>query len=89
MTKYILLDIVSYNMKKKDEYTKYKLKQFSMQDKLAYDKDVVLDFGKDKIKSKFVSITKTNDTNKIFCIDTKSFTCIIQPLEFYNRKDEE
>lgn len=85
MTKYILLDIVSYNVRKKNEYDKYRLKEFTMQNRLLINENVELDFGKDKIKSKLVSVVKDSDTLKTFVLDTKSFTAIIQVAKYYNQ----
>ena len=83
MREYIILDIVSYNTKKKNEYDKYKLKEFQMNDHLSIGKDVILIFKDDKIKAKFESIIKEDDTNKIFCLSTNKFTSLIQVKKYY------
>lgn len=83
LREYILLDIQSYSLKKKDEYDKYKLKEFQMDDHLSVGKDVELIFKNDKIKAKFESIIKEDDTNKIFCFSTNKFTSLIQVKKYY------
>lgn len=83
MREYILLDIQSYSLKKKNEYDKYKLKEFQMNDHLSIGKDIILIFKDDKIKAKFESIIKEDDTNKIFCLSTNKFTSLIQVKKYY------
>ena len=89
MREYIILDIVSYNTKKKNEYDKYKLKEFQMNDHLSIGKDVILIFKNDKIKAKFESIIKEDDTNKIFCLSTNKFTSLIQVKKYYKNVTNE
>ena len=62
------------------KYDKYLNKNFKMNDKLVVGKDVVLDFGNERLKVKLESIYKTNDTEKEFCISTSKFCAIIKAI---------
>lgn len=83
MRDYILLDIQSYSLKKKNEYDKYKMKKFQMNDKLYVGKDIVLDFKDSKLKVKLESIEKIDDTNKVFFLNTNKFCASIQVADYY------
>lgn len=85
MRDYILLDIQSYSLKKKNEYDKYKMKKFQMNDKLYVGKDIILDFKDSKLKVKLESIEKTDDTNKVFFLNTNKFCASIQVAKYYNQ----
>ena len=50
MHEYIVKEISSYNLKKPTLYDKYLNKNFKMNDKLIVGKDVVLDFGNERLK---------------------------------------
>ena len=78
MHEYIVKEISSYNLKKPTLYDKYLNKNFKMNDRLIVGKDVVLDFGNERLKVKLESIYKTNDTEKEFCISTSKFCAIIK-----------
>ena len=80
MHEYIVKEISSYNLKKPALYDKYLNKNFKMNDKLIVGKDVVLDFGNERLKVKLESIYKTNDTEKEFCISTSKFCAIIKAI---------
>ena len=80
MHEYIVKEISSYNLKKPTLYDKYLNKNFKMNDKLIVGKDVVLDFGNERLKVKLESIYKTNDTEKEFCISTSKFCAIIKVI---------
>ena len=80
MHEYIVKEISSYNLKKPTLYDKYLNKNFKMNDKLIVGKDVVLDFGNERLKVKLESIYKTNDTGKEFCISTSKFRAKIKAI---------
>ena len=80
MHEYIVKEISSYNLKKPTLYDKYLNKNFKMNDKLVVGKDIVLDFGNERLKVKLESIYKTNDTEKEFCISTSKFCAIIKAI---------
>lgn len=86
MREYILLQIQSYNMKKPNEYDKYKLKTFNMSDKLSINQNVELVFGNQTIKAKLESVIKEDDVKKIFCINTNKWIALIQVSEYYNNE---
>ena len=50
MHEYIVKEISSYNLKKPTLYDKYLNKNFKMNDRLIVGKDVVLDFGNERLK---------------------------------------
>ena len=85
MREYIMLDVVSYNTRKKNEYDKYKLQTFQMDDHLSIGKNMELIFKDSKIKAKLESIIKEDDTNKIFCLSTNKFTSLIQVKKYYHQ----
>lgn len=83
MREYIMLDVVSYNIRKKDEYDKYKNKEFQMSDKLTINQNIELIFKDSKLKVKLESIEKTDDTNKVFFLNTNKFCASIQVKKYY------
>lgn len=85
MHEYIMLDIQSYSLKKRDEFDLYKNKNFIMNDKLIIGKDLILDFNGDKLKVKLESIEKIDDTNKTFFLSTNKFCASIQVADYYNQ----
>lgn len=80
MHEYILQEISSYNLRKPEEYNKYITKKFTMSDKLVIGKTIELDFGKDKLKVRLENIYKTNDAEKLFCLNTNKFVAIIKAI---------
>lgn len=85
MREYILLDIQSYSLKKKNEYDKYKNKEFQMSDKLTINQNIELIFKDSKLKVKLESIEKTDDANKVFFLSTNKFCASIQVAKYYNQ----
>ena len=86
MRKYVLLQMQSYNTKKPNEYDKYKLKTFSMVDKLKINQNVEFIFDNQTIKAKLESVVKEDDVKKIFCINTNKWIALIQVSEYYNNE---
>lgn len=84
MREYVLLQMQSYNMKKTDEFNKYKLKTFKMVDKLKINQNVEFIFDNQTIKAKLESVIKEDDVKKIFCINTNKWIALIQVSEYYN-----
>lgn len=82
---YVLLELSEFKTSKHKNLVGQK---FTMQDKLTVGKDVKLIFNKTTIKSKFDSIVKTDDANKIFILVTNSFVASIQLYEYYNKDNE-
>lgn len=82
---YVLLELSEFKTSKHKSLVGQK---FTMQDKLTVGKDVKLIFNKTTIKSKFDSIVKTDDANKIFILVTNSFVASIQLYEYYNKDNE-
>lgn len=83
LREYIMLDIQSYSLRKKDEYDKYKNKEFQMSDKLTINQNIELIFKDSKLKVKLESIEKTDDTNKVFFLNTNKFCASIQVKKYY------
>ena len=88
MRKYIVLDIITYNMRKPKEFDKFKLKDFQMDDKLKVGQNIELVFQKDKLKVKLNSIVKIDDVNKKFLIDTNKFQMVAQLKQYFNDKEQ-
>lgn len=86
MREYVLLQMQSYNTKKPNEYDKYKLKTFSMADKLKINQNVEFIFDNQTIKAKLESVIKEDDVRKIFCINTNKWIALIQVSEYYNNE---
>ena len=86
MREYVLLQMQSYNTKKPNEYNKYKLKTFSMEDKLKINQNVEFIFDNQTIKAKLESVIKEDDVKKIFCINTNKWIALIQVSEYYNNE---
>ena len=86
MREYVLLQMQSYNTKKPNEYDKYKLKTFSMVDKLKINQNVEFIFDNQTIKAKLESVIKEDDVKKIFCINTNKWIALIQVSEYYNNE---
>lgn len=84
MREYVLLQMQSYNMKKPNEFDKYKLKTFNMSDKLRINQNIELVFDNQTIKAKLESVVKEDDVKKIFCINTNKWVALIQVSEYYN-----
>lgn len=87
MREYVLLQMQSYNMKKTDEFNKYKLKTFKMSDKLKINQNVEFIFDNQTIKAKLESVIKEDDVKKIFCINTNKWIALIQVSEYYNNSE--
>lgn len=79
MHEYTLLEISSYT-KKSTEFDKYVGKKFTMSDKIHIGKNVTLTFEKSELKVRLDSIEKIDDTNKLFCMNTSKFCCIIKAI---------
>ena len=86
MREYVLLQMQSYNMKKPNEFDKYKLKTFNMSDKLKINQNVEFIFDNQTIKAKLESVIKEDDVKKIFCINTNKWIALIQVSEYYNNE---
>lgn len=86
MREYVLLQMQSYNTKKPNEYDKYKLKTFSMVDKLKINQNVEFIFDNQTIRAKLESVIKEDDVKKIFCINTNKWIALIQVSEYYNNE---
>lgn len=87
MREYVLLQMQSYNMKKPNEFDKYKLKTFNMSDKLRINQNIEFVFDNQTIKAKLESIIKEDDVKKIFCINTNKWIALIQVSEYYNNSE--
>lgn len=86
MREYVLLQMQSYNMKKPNEFDKYKLKTFNMSDKLRINQNIEFVFDNQTIKAKLESVIKEDDVKKIFCINTNKWVALIQVSEYYNNE---
>ena len=87
MREYVLLQMQSYNMKKPNEFDKYKLKTFNMSDKLKINQNIELVFDNQTLKAKLESVVKEDDVKKIFCINTNKWIALIQVSEYYNNNE--
>ena len=87
MREYVLLQMQSYNMKKPNEFDKYKLKTFNMSDKLKINQNIELVFDNQTLKAKLESVVKEDDVKKIFCINTNKWVALIQVSEYYNNNE--
>ena len=87
MREYVLLQMQSYNMKKPNEFDKYKLKTFNMSDKLKINQNIELVFDNQTLKAKLESVIKEDDVKKIFCINTNKWIALIQVSEYYNNNE--
>ncbi len=87
MREYVLLQMQSYNMKKPNEFDKYKLKTFNMSDKLKINQNIELIFDNQTLKAKLESVVKEDDVKKIFCINTNKWIALIQVSEYYNNNE--
>ena len=87
MREYVLLQVQSYNMKKPNEFDKYKLKTFNMSDKLKINQNIELVFDNQTLKAKLESVVKEDDVKKIFCINTNKWIALIQVSEYYNNNE--
>ena len=87
MREYVLLQMQSYNMKKPNEFDKYKLQTFNMSDKLKINQNIELVFDNQTLKAKLESVVKEDDVKKIFCINTNKWIALIQVSEYYNNNE--